>query len=112
MSEFNYGSESTSGAPENNSLALISLIASILGLTLFPFLGSIAGLILGYMAKKQIEESNGTEGGEDLAKWGIILGWVGIGLGILGCCAFFGLFGGTAMLSGMDSFVLPALFAI
>ncbi len=109
MSEFDYGSTPAGSQPENNTMALISLIASILGLTLFPFIGSIVGLILGYMAKKQIEESQGMEGGEDLAKWGIILGWVGIALGLLGCCSFFFLFGGLAMLGGGQSFVLPAL---
>ncbi len=115
MTEFDYGSNQASGggaAPENNTMALVSLIASILGLTLLPILGSIVGLITGYMAKKQIEESNGAEGGENLAKWGIILGWVGIGLFVIGCCAFFFLFGGMAMLSGTESFVLPALFVL
>ncbi len=115
MTEFDYGSGEVSGgsaAPENNTMALVSLISSILGLTILPILGSIVGLITGYMAKKQIEESGGAEGGENLAKWGIILGWVGIGLTVLGCCLFFVFFGGMAMLGGMQSFVLPALFAL
>ncbi len=115
MTEFDYGSTEVSGggaAPENNTMALVSLISSILGLTLLPILGSIIGLITGYMAKKQIEESNGAEGGADLAKWGIILGWIGIGIFVLGCCVFFVFFGGMAMLSGSQSFVLPAVFAL
>ncbi len=115
MTEFDYGSTEVSGggaAPENNTMALVSLIASILGLTLLPFLGSIVGLITGYMAKKQIEESNGAEGGADLVKWGIILGWVGVGLFVIGCCAFLFLFGGMAMLSSYQSFVLPAIFVL
>ncbi len=80
-------------SPPTNGLAIASLIASILGLVNFlPIIGSIAGLIMGYMAKKQIEESMGASGGEGIAKWGIILGWVGIGLSLLIICAVVAIF--------------------
>lgn len=72
--------------PPNSNLALIALIAGVLGLTLFPFLGSIAALIIGYMAKKEIQESMGSLGGEGMAKAGIILGWIGVALGLIGIC--------------------------
>jgi uncharacterized Tic20 family protein len=71
---------------QSNTLAIISLIASILGLTLFPTIGSIVGLILGYMARKQIRQSPGLMGGEGLAKAGIILGWIGVALAVIGIC--------------------------
>lgn len=35
------------------------------------------------MAKKQIGQSQGREGGENLAQAGIILGWIGVGLNVL-----------------------------
>jgi uncharacterized membrane protein len=71
----------------NSPLAMASLVLSILGLVgVLPLLGSIIGLILGYMARNDIESSGGTLGGSDLAKWGIILGWIGIGIGLLICC--------------------------
>lgn len=70
----------------SNTVAIISLIASILGLTFFPFLGSVLGLILGYVARKQIRESGGAVGGEGMAKWGIILGWIGVALGVIVIC--------------------------
>ena len=73
--------------------------ASILGLTLFPTIGSIIGLILGYMARNQIRDSGGTIGGEGLAKAGIILGWIGVALAVLGVClvilVWVGLIGGS-----------------
>lgn len=69
-----------------NTMAIVSLIAGILGLTAFPFLGSIIAVITGPMAKKEIQQSMGTLGGEGLAKAGIILGWIGIALGAIGCC--------------------------
>ena len=73
-------------ARPNSGLAIGSLIASILGVTFLPLIGSIIGVILGYMAKRQIEESMGELGGEGLAKAGIIVGFVGIGLSVLAGC--------------------------
>ena len=75
-----------SAAPQNSGMAIASLIASILGLTLFPTIGSIIGLILGYMARNQIRDSGGTIGGDGLARAGIIVGWIGIGLMAIGIC--------------------------
>jgi len=76
----------TSYSLPNSTLALVSLITGILGLTFIPLLGSIVAVITGPMAQKEITESHGTLGGEGLAKAGIILGWIGIGLGIIGIC--------------------------
>lgn len=77
------------GAPApktTNTMALLSLLAGIAGLTIFPFLGSIVAVILGPLAKREIAASNGAQGGEGLATAGTILGWVGIGLTFLGVC--------------------------
>ena len=73
-------------APPSSSLALVSLISGILGLSLFPLIGSIIAIITGPMAKKEIYESGGALGGEGLANAGTILGWIGIALGVVGCC--------------------------
>ena len=86
-------------APPTSGLAIGSLIASILGLTLLPTIGSVIGLILGYMARSQIRDSGGAIGGEGLAKAGIILGWIGVALAVLGVClvilAWVGVIGGS-----------------
>lgn len=88
MSEnFDYGYGAPAPAtPQTSGKATASLILSILGLTLLPTIGSIIGLILGYSAKKEIEASGGALGGEGAARWGIILGWVGVALLALICC--------------------------
>ncbi len=75
-------------APPNSSTALIALIAGILGLTFIPVIGSIVAVITGPMAKKEIRESAGALSGDGLATAGIVLGWIGIALTILGICGF------------------------
>ena len=81
--------EAPPGAPHavpNSNMALISLIAGILGLTFFPLIGSIVAVITGPMAKKEIQESNGMLGGEGMATAGQVMGWIGLGLSALGLC--------------------------
>ena len=78
--------EPSSISVPNSNLAVISLVMGILGLTIFPTIGSIAAVITGYMAKKEIRESSGSQGGEGMATAGLIMGWIGIGLGVLGLC--------------------------
>lgn len=97
--------------PPNSNMALISLIAGILGLTFVPTLGSIVALITGYMARKEINESGGMVGGGGMATAGIVLGFIGLGLG---CCAviffllvFFGVLGTAFMIPTQNS--LPFL---
>ena len=80
-----YDTQETYEVP-NSSMAIISLIAGILGFTLFPFLGSIVALVTGYMARKEIQESDGKIGGDGMATAGLIMGWIGIGLSAIGLC--------------------------
>ena len=76
----------TTPGTKTNTMALVSLIAGILGLTLFPFLGSIAAVITGNIGRKEIAASSGAETGDGLAMAGVVMGWIGIGLGVLGIC--------------------------
>lgn len=84
---------------KTNEWSIVSLIGGITGLTILPFIGSLFGVIGGSVAKKQIAESMGTQTGEDLAKWGTVLGWIGIALTVLGICvaAVLLIFFGTAI---------------
>jgi len=67
-----------------SGLATASLIFGILGLTLLPTLGSIVAVILGYMAKSEIDSSARQLEGSSLATAGLVLGYIGLGLALLG----------------------------
>jgi hypothetical protein len=74
-----YGYQST---PRTNGLAIASLVLGIAQIFLC-IIGGILALVFGYIARRQIDESGGTQGGRGMAIAGIILGWIGIGLGIV-----------------------------
>ncbi|MBN1890251.1 MAG: DUF4190 domain-containing protein [Thermoflexales bacterium] len=79
-----------------NSTAVISLIASGLGLIgILPFIGSLAGIITGRMARQEIARSGGAQSGEGLAQVGEVLGWVGLALWAVGLCLAFLVVGGS-----------------
>lgn len=70
----------------SSSMAVISLISGVLGLTLLPVIGSIAAVITGPIARREIRQSGGALGGDGLATAGMVLGWIGIGLTVVGLC--------------------------
>lgn len=72
----------------NSSMAIASLVLSILGWTVLPGIGAIAGVITGHMAKKELRESMGTLGGEGMANAGLIIGYTNLALGLCTCLIF------------------------
>lgn len=69
-----------------STMALVSLIAGIVGLTLLPILGSIVAVVTGYMARKEIRASAGAITGDGMALAGLIMGWIGVVLSVVGLC--------------------------
>jgi Domain of unknown function (DUF4190) len=59
----------------------MAIVAMVLGIAWFWWVGSILALIFGYVALRQIKERN--ESGRGMAVAGIVLGCVGIGVGII-----------------------------
>lgn len=72
--------------PHTSTLAIVSLIGGIAGISLLPVLGSIAAIITGHMAKNEIKRSAGMVTGNGLATAGLILGYGAIALGICLLC--------------------------
>lgn len=75
-------------SPATSPLAVVSLVAGILGLTIALGLGSLVAVITGTMALREIRNQPEAMGGEGTARAGVVLGWVGIGLTVLLVCAF------------------------
>ena len=61
--------------PETNGLAIASLLFGIFWL---GGIGSLAALVLGYRARREIRNSAGGQRGSGLATIGIVLGWIGV----------------------------------
>ncbi len=73
-------------ATRTSTMAVVSLIAGIVGLTLLPLIGSIAAVVTGYMARKEIRASAGAITGDGMAMAGLIMGWIGVVLSVVGLC--------------------------
>jgi hypothetical protein len=73
------GSKST---PKTNGLAIASLVLGMAQI-FACIVGAILALVFGYISRRQIDESGGTQGGRGMAIAGIFLGWIGIGLAIV-----------------------------
>ncbi len=66
-------------------LAILSTISGAASFLFIPFIGAIAALITGYMAKNEIKKSNGMVEGEDFATAGIVMGYINLGLSLMVC---------------------------
>ena len=75
-----------------STLAIVSLVAGILGFTIFPVVATIVAIITGHMARKETRSVPPTAAGDGLATAGIIMGYVQIGLFIVGACCFIAYF--------------------
>lgn len=74
-------------SPQTSGTAIVSLLASISAFFLFPIIGSIVGIIAGNSAKNDIRNRPYQVSGEGLAQAGIVIGWIGLGIDLLACCA-------------------------
>jgi hypothetical protein len=74
-----------------SGLAIASLVLAVGGLTILPLIGSIVAIILGYMARNDIRRRPNEVAGDGIATAGIVLGWIAVGLSVLGLLLFGGL---------------------
>ena len=61
-----------------NTLAIVSLVLAILGLTFIPLIASVCAVVCGHLAKGQIKRNG--EGGSGFATAGLVIGYVSIAL--------------------------------
>jgi hypothetical protein len=84
----------TSAEKPKTDLAIISIIATIVGSLFVPIGGAVLGLILGYKARDQARASDGKISSEQTARIAIVLGWVVLAMSVLPLCMLPLLFGG------------------
>lgn len=78
-------------AVPTSGMAIAALVMGIVGLTLLPLVGSILALIFGYMARNDIRQRPDEVSGGGLALAGIVMGWIAIGLSVVGLLVFGGI---------------------
>lgn len=71
---------------QTSGLAIASLVSGIAGWTVLPLLGSILAIFLGYAARNEIRRDPDRLTGEGLAVTGLVLGWIMVGISVLGLC--------------------------
>jgi len=69
-------------AAPTDGFAIASLVLAVFSFMGCPFVAAVLGLVFGYMSLGRIEQSNGALGGEPLAKAGVIISWIHIGLAL------------------------------
>lgn len=87
---------SVSRPPETSVLAVVSLVAGILGLIgafFAPLLASIVAVICGHIARSRIRQNPAQLSGDGLALVGLILGYAGIALSVIGVLFLGAMFG-------------------
>jgi len=76
---------------QTSTLAVISLIFGIICWFVVPFVGAVVAVITGHMAKSEIRSSGGTKTGDGMATAGLVLGYLHLGLTVVGICILFAL---------------------
>jgi hypothetical protein len=71
---------------QTSSMATVSLIAGIASWVILPFIAAIVAIVTGHMAKNEIRNSNGRLTGDGMATAGLVLGYLQIGLAVVGFC--------------------------
>jgi hypothetical protein len=84
--------------PRTSTMAIISLVGGITGWTILPFLGSIAAVVFGHIAKSEIKKGGGMLTGNGMATAGLIMGYLSIALGICLACIWVLVFAGLITL--------------
>ena len=86
--------------PPTNTWAIVSLVSSIVGWVFFPIIGGLVGIITGHMARREIKDSLGAQGGDGLAIAGLIIGYLNLLISCGGVLIFLLFFGSLIGLSG------------
>lgn len=86
-----YAGTPTNPVPQTNGMGIAGLVLALLGIVcVLPFIGSVLGIVFGWMGMKAADQGRADSRG--LAKAGFILGIVGVGLFVVGAVIFLAVF--------------------
>lgn len=91
MTDYSNQPYQTPPTKPNSNMAIASMVLGILGWTILPGLASIAAIITGHMAKKEIKESMDQLGGEGMATAGLVMGYASVAIVLCVCLAMAGM---------------------
>ena len=86
MDQQNYPQNMNYTVVPTSTLAIVSLVAGIMGFMGMPVIASIVAIMTGYAARKETRSIPPRASGDGMATAGIIMGWIQIGLGIVALC--------------------------
>ncbi|MFZ7097178.1 DUF4190 domain-containing protein [Luteimonas dalianensis] len=83
---------------QTSALAIISLVSGILGVLPVPLLASVVAVVTGHLARAEIRRAPERHDGDGMAVAGLVLGYLMLGLWLLGVMAVLFFLGGLAWL--------------
>jgi hypothetical protein len=92
MNQQNYPQNMNYNVLPSSTLAIISLVAGILGFTVMPIIASIVAIWAGYAARGETRSIPPKASGDGMATAGIVMGWIQIGLAVVGICCMIAYF--------------------
>ena len=96
--------------PQTSTNATVALVLGICGFVVCPLICSILAIVFANKAYAEIDRSGGRIGGHGMAQAGLILGWIGVGLCVLGILFFVALIVlGAAVSNDFDTITLLLL---
>ena len=69
---------------QTSTMAIVSLVSGIVSWFALPIIGGIVAVVTGHLAKNEIRQSAGELTGEGMATAGLVLGYLHLGLVIIG----------------------------
>ncbi|MDR7192884.1 DUF4190 domain-containing protein [Luteimonas terrae] len=79
---------------QTSAMAIISLVAGLLGWSLLPVIGSVVAIVTGHLARAEIRRRPEALDGDGLAIAGLVLGYLMVAMAIIGLLFVFLFFGG------------------
>ena len=79
---------------QTSAMAIVSLVAGLLGWSLLPVIGSVVAIVSGHLARAEIRRRPEALEGDGLAIAGLVLGYLMVAMAIIGLLFVFLFFGG------------------